>query len=204
MPVVDRPRNPYAKDPLSRFLAWRAGNRSKVVECAEIFVISAVSAFFIRAEVAEARYIPSRSMLPGLEIGDRLLVEKVGRRLRTPGRGAVVVFAPPPRARDIKNAMIKRVIGLPGERVGIRDGKVFIDNRALVEPYIREAPTYPEPDWDAIGMPRGIVPPGQLFMMGDNRNNSHDGHVFGPVPIANVIGRPVIRFWPPPRWGWVR
>lgn len=193
--------NRYAVDAVSRFLAWWTRPRSKAQECAEIFLVAAVLAFTIRAVVAEARYIPSGSMLPGLEIGDRLLVEKVTIHLMIPHRGNIVVFAPPLRAKEIKNALIKRVIGLPGERIAIHGGYVWIDGKALVEPYIKEPPRYPEPDWTAIGVPDGTIPHGMLFMMGDNRNNSQDSHVFGPVPIKNVIGHPVIRFWPLERVG---
>ena len=151
----------------------------------------------------EARYIPSRSMEPTMRIDDRLLVEKVGARLGTPHRGDILVFNPPPAAADIPNALIKRVIGLPGERIGIHDGRVFIDGKPLAEPYIKEPPRYPEPDWERLGMPDGWIPQRMVFMMGDNRNNSQDSHVFGPVPLDNVIGHPFVRFWPLNRLGWV-
>lgn len=193
--------NRYAADPVSRVHAWLIKPRSKAAECAWIFAISAVSAFTIRAVLLEARYIPSRSMEPTLHIDDRLLVEKFMVRLAMPHRGDILVFNPPPAARDIPNALIKRVIGLPGEKIGIHDGHVFIDDRPLREPYIKEPPRYPEPDWDKIGMRDGIVPLHALFMMGDNRNNSEDSHVFGPVPLSDVVGHPVFRFWPPARIG---
>ena len=196
--------NPYAQDPLSRLRAWRRRPRSKAAECAEIFAISAVLAFTLRAWVAEARYIPSSSMLPGLRVDDRLVVEKITPRLGPLRRGEIVVFAPPERARAIKNALIKRVIGLPGEHLRIADGKVWAEGRLLREPYVKEPISYPEPAWEEIGMPGGRVPGGCVFMMGDNRNNSTDSHVFGPVPIANVIGHAILRFWPPGRFGLLR
>ena len=196
--------NRYAVDPLSRLRAWWHRPRSKAVECAEIFVCSAALAFGLRAWVAEARYIPSPSMLPGLRVGDRLIVEKVTEKLWRPRRGDIVVFAPPARARELENALIKRVVALPGERVLIRDGRVWIDGKGLREPYVAEPIKYPEPDWAAIGMPGGRVPRGMVFVMGDNRNNSLDSHAFGPVPIGQVIGHPLVRFWPLARVGFVR
>ena len=195
--------NRYATDPFSRGLAWLTRPRSKAVECAWIFVLAASSAFALRAWVLEARYIPSRSMEPGMRIDDRLLVLKLGTHHFIPHRGEIVVFSAPAMASDISNALIKRVIGLPGERLSIREGMVFVNSRVLVEPYIKEAPGYPEPDWDSLGMPEGVVPASSVFMMGDNRNNSEDSHVFGPVPLKNLIGHPFLRFWPPSRVGWV-
>jgi signal peptidase I len=195
--------NRYAADPVSRLHAWLVRPRSKAVECAWIFAFSAISAFTLRAEVLEARYIPSRSMVPTLLVNDRLLVEKVGARLFVPRRGDILVFNPPPAAADIPNALIKRVIGLPGEQISIHSGKVYINGRPLIEPYCKEPPRYAEPDWDKLGMPEGRVPLRALFMMGDNRNNSEDSHVFGPVPIENVVGHPFLRFWPPQRFAWV-
>ncbi|MDB5102079.1 MAG: lepB2 [Cyanobacteria bacterium RYN_339] len=189
--------NRYAADPFSRAVAWLRRPRSKAVECAWIFVFAAVGAFTIRAQVLEARYIPSRSMEPTLRIDDRLLVEKIGAHFWVPKRGDILVFNPPPLANDIHNALIKRVIGLPGEKVAIHAGKVWINGKPLNEPYVMEGPKYPEPDWERLGMPNGLVPLRGLFMMGDNRNNSQDSHVFGPVPIDNVVGHPFLRFWPP-------
>ena len=196
--------NPYAQTPLARARAWAEKPRHKAVECAWIFAFSAVAAFSFRAFVAEARYIPSHSMQPGMQIGDRLVVEKLSSRFFAPSRGDIVIFGPPPRAREIKNALVKRVIGLPGEQVILRAGRVWIDGKALREPYLAEPIRYPEPVWEEIGMPGGRVPRGMIFVMGDNRNNSTDSHVFGPVPIANVIGHPLVRFWPPGRIGFAR
>lgn len=193
--------NRYAADPLSRLYAWLARPRSKAAECAWIFAFSAVGAFTLRAAVLEARYIPSRSMEPTLAIDDRLLVLKLGAHTVGPHRGDILVFNPPPAASDIPNALIKRVIGLPGERIGIHDGRVYVNGKPLIEPYLKEPPRYPEPDWEHLGMPDGFLPARTLFMMGDNRNNSEDSHVFGPVPLANVIGHPFLRFWPLGRLG---
>lgn len=175
--------------------------KSKTREYVETLVVAFVLAFVVRTTIAEARFIPSESMLPTLEVGDRLIVEKLTYRFSPVERGDIVVFEAPPRAMGNGNAFIKRVVGLPGERIDIRAGQVFINGDALKEPYILEAPRYPDPDWDALGLPDGLIPQDAVFVMGDNRNNSQDSHVWGSLPLRNVIGQTVFRFWPPSRVG---
>lgn len=193
-----------ADRPTSGFKAWWSKPKSKTREYLETFLVALVLAFFVRATVAEARYIPSESMIPTLQVQDRLIVEKLTKHFMAPHRGQIVVFNPPERAGANGNAFIKRVIGLPGDHLRIHDGKVWINGTALVEPYIREAPMYMEPDWDSLGMPDGVVPQGDIFVMGDNRNNSDDSHVWGPLPISDIIGYSVFRFWPLNRIGLIR
>lgn len=178
--------------------------KSKTREYLETFVIALALAFFVRATVAEARYIPSESMVPTLEVGDRLIVEKISYHFSQPERGDIVVFNPPPRANGNGNAFIKRVVGLPGEKIAILEGKVWIDGKPLEEPYIAEAPVYMQPDWDAIGIPGGVIPKDMVFVMGDNRNNSQDSHVWGGLPVKNIIGQTIFRFWPINRLGVVQ
>ena len=100
------------------------------------------------------------------------------------------------RFLSLEETYIKRVIALPGETIEVRAGKVWIDGMALAEGYIKEAPAYE--------MPAFKVPADHLFMMGDNRNNSADSHVWGPLPVRNVVGRAAFRFWPTDRMGSVR
>jgi signal peptidase I len=187
--------------PFGRLKAWWTRPKSKTREYLETFAVALALAFFVRGTIAEARYIPSESMLPTLEIGDRLIVEKISYRLHLPQRGDIVVFNPPERADPKGNAFIKRVIGLPGERIDIHDGKVFINGKPLTEPYIMEQPMYRPPDWEDLGIPGGVIPQGKVFVMGDNRNNSQDSHVWGALPIENIIGDTVFRFWPVNRIG---
>ena len=166
-----------------------------IVEIIKTLATAAVLAFGIRAFVAEARYIPSSSMEPTLEINDRLIIEKITYRLRSPQRGDVVVFSPTQTLREqkFKDAFIKRVIGLPGDTVEVKGGKVYVNETSLREKYIDEAPEY------KYGPVK--VPQNQYLVLGDNRNNSYDSHYWGFVPRKNLIGRAVIRFWPPNRLG---
>jgi signal peptidase I len=167
-------------------------------ENAQILVIALALALIIRLFVAEPRYIPSDSMVPTLEIGDRLVVEKVSYYLRPPKMGDIVVFEPPPQlleygySRD--KAFIKRVIGTPGDVVQISNGLVYINGQPLAESYIAAAPDYE--------MPPVSVPNQQVFVMGDNRNNSNDSHIWGFLPQQNIIGRAIFRFFPIDRIGW--
>lgn len=195
------PPSPEPPKPTSPLKAWWSRPKSKTREYLETFAVALALAFFVRGTIAEARFIPSESMRPTLEIGDRLIVEKISYRMHPPRRGDIVVFDPPEAANGNGNAFIKRVIGLPGERIDIHDGHVFINGKALVEPYIMEEPLYSPPDWDSLGIPGGVIPAGKVFVMGDNRNNSQDSHVWGALPIQNIIGDTVFRFWPLNRIG---
>jgi signal peptidase I len=187
---------------MQRAKTWLTGPRSKTREAVETMAVALVLAFGVRAEVAAAYFIPSESMLPTLQVGDRIVVEKLSQHFGLPHRGDVVVFDPPPSAYPRPgDAWIKRVIGLPGDTIDIRHGHVLVNGRALTEPYVAEAVRYGEPDWDALGMPGGKVPAGCVFVMGDNRNNSADGHLWGALPVRNIIGRSVFRYWPLDRIG---
>jgi signal peptidase I len=167
------------------------------VEAAKTIGLSLVLALGIRHFVAEARYIPSESMIPTLEVNDRLIVEKISYRFNPPGREDIIVFWPNDRLRqqnpELKDAFIKRVIGLPGEKVEVKNGTVFINDQSLKEEYIAAKPDY---QWGPE-----VVPPDSYLVLGDNRNNSFDSHFWGYVPRENIIGRAVFRFWPPNRLG---
>lgn len=169
----------------------------RIRENVQIIAIALALALFIRAFVAEPRYIPSDSMLPTLQVGDRLVVEKISYHFHPPVKGDIVVFDPPQQLQVqgyAKNqAFIKRVIGTPGQTIAIHNGKVYLNNQPLKESYIAEPPNY---QMDAVK-----VPENHLFVMGDNRNNSNDSHVWGFLPKQNVIGHASYRFWPPSRVG---
>ncbi|HEY9877828.1 MAG TPA: signal peptidase I [Leptolyngbyaceae cyanobacterium] len=162
-----------------------------------ILGIALAIALIVRFFIAEPRFIPSNSMEPTLNIGDRLIVEKVSYRLHPPHRGDIVVFNPPPQLTalgyDRRQAFIKRVIGEPGQTLQVNQGRVYVDGEALEETYIREAPNYQ--------MLPITVPPGAVFVMGDNRNDSNDSHIWGVLPQSNIIGRATYRFWPLDHFG---
>lgn len=158
----------------------------------ETLALSVLLAFGIRTFVAEARYIPSGSMLPTLEINDRLLIDKVTYNFSDPDRGDIVVFYPPDLLGQ-KDAFIKRVIGLPGDVIEVKNGQVFVNGDPQQEPYIAAPPEY------QYGPVK--VPADSYLVLGDNRNKSFDSHNWGFVPEDNVIGRAVLRFWPLDRLG---
>lgn len=182
-----------------------------VTETAKTLGLSVVLAMGIRQFVAEARYIPSESMLPTLEVNDRLMIEKVSYRfLRSPQRGDIVVFKPTPalEAQDYHDAFIKRVIGLPGEEVAIEAGQVFINGESLEESYIpHDALTEVGPcatvDEQPFLAQPVIIPQNTYLVLGDNRHNSYDSRCWGIVPQDKIIGRAAIRFWPLNRVGGV-
>lgn len=169
--------------------------------------LSAILALGIRTFVAEARYIPSGSMLPTLEINDRLIIDKLSYHFRDPQRGDIVVFSPTPalQKENFKDAFIKRVIGIPGDKVEIKAGKVYVNNQMLNEPYIHPGAEYScnadQPkDYNPVCHPV-TVPENQYLVLGDNRNNSYDSRYWGFVPRENIIGHAVIRFYPFNRMG---
>lgn len=157
--------------------------------------LSLVLAFGIRTFVAEARYIPSGSMEPTLQINDRLIIDKVGYYFQSPQRGDIVVFSPTDTLlkQNFHDAFIKRVIGVPGEKVEVKGGRVYVNDQPLNEDYIAAAPDY---QWGPQ-----VVPADSYLVLGDNRNSSYDSHYWGYVPRDRVIGQAVVRFWPLDRLG---
>jgi signal peptidase I len=147
---------------------------------------------FVRPFVMEAFWIPSGSMIPTLEIGDRVLVNKFIYRFTDPGRGDIIVF----ESVDNSNEdLIKRVVGLPGDRIAVRGGRLFVNGEPQKEPYTNKK--MPDRSFYA----RTKVPKNHVFVMGDNRGNSADSRVFGPLPEKNIEGEAFLRFWPPDRIG---
>ncbi|MGK7872530.1 MAG: signal peptidase I [Xenococcaceae cyanobacterium] len=142
-----------------------------------------------------AYYIPSSAMQPTLEVNDRIFINKFAYLFRKPERGDIIIFQPTERLQQEKyrDPFIKRVIGLPGEKVAILGGKVYINDRPLQENYIAEPPEY-------LYGPV-TVPPNHYLVLGDNRNNSYDSHSWGFVPYENLIGKASSIYWPPERIG---
>ena len=157
------------------------------------FLIIVIVAFalvfgFVRPFVLEAFYIPSESMVPTLEIGDRVFVNKFIYRFHEPQRSDIVVFR---SAEGGEEDLIKRVVGVPGDQIEVRDGVLFVNGQRQEEPYVN--PEFPD---DSSYGPT-TVPQGKVFVMGDNRTNSRDSRFFGPLPIENIEGEAFVTFWPP-------
>lgn len=159
--------------------------------------IAVVATLLLRILAFQPYSIPSPSMVPTLEIGDRVLVSKFSR---DPARGDVIVFNrppnDPPRSADDPPVLIKRVIGLPGESLTAKEGHVYVDGKLLEEGYLASGTVTTFPNDQAIN-----VPDGDLLVLGDNRGNSADGRVFGPIPKSLIVGRALFKFWPFSRAG---
>jgi signal peptidase I len=184
-----------------------------------LLILSLVLAILIKSFLVQAFVIPSASMEPTLMIGDRVLVNRVATHFHPPVRQQVIVFSDPnapPESRSLIPAFvhwlgnglgfastedfIKRVIGLPGETVQIRNHQVYIDGKPLSEPYLTK-----QARQGMTNYPRTKVLPGHLFVMGDNRGNSDDSRgSLGQIPISDVIGHAFVKIWPPSRIGWLR
>jgi len=154
-----------------------------------ITILIAVAVFVVLQLTVRAYTVQYTCMLPNIEEDEWIMVNKVSYRFSAPQRGEVIVFNPP---FNSPHPFIKRVIGLPGEIVEIKDGSVFVNGIALDEEYVSAPPNY--------AMPATGVPENEYFVLGDNRNNSNDSHTGWLVPRDNVIGRAWFVYWPASRW----
>ncbi len=188
------PRGAPAKRPPRQGGRRRGGALGFLGEWVAIVAIAALAAIGIKTWVVQAFYIPSASMEPTLGIGNRILVDKLSYDLHSIHRGDIVVFARPandggdPTIKDL----VKRVVGRPGETISSANGHVVINGRPLAEPYL---PTGTQ----TSGISTQTIPAGHYFVMGDNRTDSADSRVFGPIPGSLVVGHTVVRIWPPSR-----
>jgi signal peptidase I len=190
--------------------------QNSLVELVTIVAVALGLALGIQAFLVKPFRIPSESMVPTLEIGQRVLVDRVSFRFSDPDRGDIVVFKPPygepstcgverpsdepcPKgtAKKSDTNFIKRVVGLPGDHLKVIEGSVYINGKRQDEPFARldaECPT--------CNLPREItIPKGQYYMMGDNRGESADSREWGPVPKKWIIGKAFMTYWPPNRIG---
>ena len=154
-----------------------------LTETLQTIILAVVLYFLIDSVIARVR-VENISMLPTLQPGEFILVNKMAYKLGSLHTGDIVIFHFP---LDPSQDYIKRVIGTPGDTVTVQGGKVYVNNRALNEPYISAPPQYTG-SW--------TVPSDQLFALGDNRNQSSDSHSWGFVPLANLVGRALVVYWP--------
>lgn len=148
----------------------------------------AVVLFLIINTVSARVRVDGFSMLPTLHDGEFVLINKLAYQTGSPTRGDIIVF----RSTTTPGLdLIKRIIGLPGDRIIIQGGKVMINGSPTDEPYINSVPYY-NGTWQ--------VPAGNLFVLGDNRNDSSDSHLWGFLPLQNVVGKALLIYWPPPQW----
>lgn len=179
--------------------------RATLLEFVDSALIALLLVFCIlRPFVIQAFYIPSGSMENTLLINDRILVNKFVYYFHEPQHGDIVVFRAPKQASEDKKDFIKRVVGLPGDRIRVQDGKLFRNGQPVEESYIKEPPDY---YWPEDGS-EVTVPPDSLMVMGDNRNCSNDSHRWEELapdgslqaapflPRENVLGKAMVIFWP--------
>ncbi len=168
-----------------------------LVEVAETLILTLVIFFVIQNFIAQPYQVQQKSMERTLEPGQYVLVDKLTPHWDSYSRGDVVVFNPPPAWTEDPTPFIKRVIGLPGDVVTVKDdGLVYINDTPLDEPYTYTNSAGVHEPTTSPGVQRWVVPEGQLFVMGDHRQASADSRVFGPIAISNVIGRAFLRYWP--------
>lgn len=166
----------------------RSGFLSFLVDILETLVLSVV--LFVSINIISARIrVDGDSMVPTLISGEYVVVNRLSYRLGNPQRGDIIVFHFP---RNPSEEYIKRVIGLPGDMIEVMNGSVYVNGQLLGESYLDVKMNYTG-KWE--------VPANQLFVLGDNRNNSSDSHDWGTVPMDYVVGKAVLVYWPPPDWG---
>ena len=166
--------------------SWKRG----FLDLFETVALAVVLFLVINAVSARVR-VDGLSMVPTLRDGEFVLVNRLAYRFGTPSRGDIVVFR---SINQVDLDLIKRIIGVPGDRIIIGGGKVVVNGVTQNEPYINAEPSY-SGEW--------TVPDGHLFVLGDNRNDSSDSHAWGLLPVQNVIGKALLIYWPPPEWAMI-
>ena len=179
--------------------------RSSIIKDLKTLLICLVIALILRWQIIEPRWIPSGSMLPTLQIQDKILVEKLTPKITSKSnlsklKNKIIVFNVPEQLINAgykKNtALIKRVIGLPGDKIEVKDGNLYLNDIAQNNYILDKNINY------SIGPL--VVPEKSLWVMGDNRNNSMDSHIWGFLPYEKIIGKAIFRYWPLNKIGPIR
>ena len=180
-----------------------------VFELVAVVVVAVVIAVLLRTFVVATYSIPSGSMEPTLQIGDRIVVDKLSYHLHGVETSNIIVFATPPDedcAGSPVADLVKRVIGLPGQTISLSGGQVYIDGKLLSEPWLPPSvrdETYPGPSDKAYSLHQAFrIPAGDVFVMGDNRPQSCDSRYWGPVRESTIVGKVDLRIWPLSRFDW--
>ena len=189
---------------MNKLRAWWAGHPKiahEAKEWAHSIIMALVLTLIIRTFVVQAFKIPSGSMIPTLLVGDKLFVNKYVYRFKKPERGDIIVFRFP---NDPKKDFIKRLVAFGGETVEIRDGRIYVDEKALDDP--ERFGKFYYYNHDPFGGPheKAEVPADAYYVLGDNSANSKDSRFWGFVPAKNVLGKAIFRWWPPRRMGPVK
>ena len=182
------PAAPPAESERSRRL------RRSAIEWIIVILVAVTVALLLRTFVVQTFWIPSGSMVPTLQENDRVIVNKLSYHLHPVHRGDIVVFTTPKGVSKSFKDLVKRVVALPGETVEARNGHVLVDGKVLKEPYLPKGTVTSTFDLT-------IVPDDSYWVMGDNRANSADSRVFGPIAKKTIVGRAFLRIWPLNRIG---
>ena len=159
-----------------------------LLELIESVLIAFALSWVLRTYVIEARKIPTGSMLPTIQLDDRVIVDKFFfKHFDSISAGDIIVFHPPQSAHATED-FIKRVVGLPGDKLEVRNHTTYVNDQPLYEPYVLDKS---KSDFGPV-----VIPADSVFVMGDNRNNSDDSRVWGFLPIENITGRSLFRYWP--------
>ena len=169
-----------------------------LLEIVETLVLTLVIFWVIQSFVAQHYKVQQQSMEHTLEPDQYVLVDKLTPHFDTYKRGDIVVFNPPQNwVQQDGQPYIKRIIGVGGDKIELKQGFVYLNGTKLIEPYVfKEANGVTQPTEDIIGAGTWVIPEGELFLMGDHRGNSADSREFGPVDVKDVIGRAWLRYWP--------
>lgn len=204
--IVDPPV-PETSEPVTPIDEGRSSTPFRSgVEWVAVIVGALVVALVVKTFLFQAFYIPSESMEPTLEKGDRVLVNKLSYDFHDVRRGDVIVFqlGDEEVGQDGIRDLIKRVIGLPGDTIETREGAVYVNDRRVEEPYLDEGTITGDPTASSNpSIPRQVVPDGHVFVLGDNRDNSADSRypARGPIPLGDIVGRAFVLVWPPADMG---